>query len=268
MAEYGSWQTERPIKVAFFDADGTLLSFVTHEVPASARDALVELRRGGVACVLCTGRSPSILTDIPLELFDACVTMSGQYCFAGENVYLSRSIDPSDMAVVVEQVRAGLYNCLFMEPDRSFLSGHDELVDRAFADANLDVAVEDVGQALERPIYQLNLFLPSEGIHVAEQATRTLKFTRWSRNFADVMPADGGKDAGVRATLELFGATPEEAVAFGDGGNDLDMFRAVGTSVAMGSASADVQEQTTFVTEDAEHDGIWNACVRLGLISE
>ena len=34
----------------------------------------------------------------------------------------------------------------------------------------------------------------------------------------------------------------------------------------MGSAPAAVQALTTHVTEDADHDGIWNACQRLGLL--
>ena len=98
------WQTPRPVRAAFFDADGTLLSFATHEVPASTCVALRALREAGVRCFLCTGRSPSLLDDVPLELFDACLTMSGQYCYAGDEVFLSNPIDRDDMRQVVAQV--------------------------------------------------------------------------------------------------------------------------------------------------------------------
>ena len=97
------WITPKPVRAAFFDADGTLLSFATHEVPESAVRALTLLRTSGVRTFLCTGRSPSLLDDVPLELFDACLTMSGQYCYiAGEDgaeddVFLSRPIDRQDM---------------------------------------------------------------------------------------------------------------------------------------------------------------------------
>lgn len=261
-----TWDTPKPIRAAFFDADGTLLSFATHEVPESARCALEELRRRGVRCFLCTGRSPSLLDDVPLELFDACLTMSGQYCYAGDEVFVCKPIDRSDMEVVVSQVKQGLYQCLFMEPHRSYLSGYDELVRRAVADANLDLTVEDVDQALTSDVIQLNVFLPKDQEDVVLSKTKNLRLTRWSPNFADAMPADGGKAKGVRAALERYGLAPDEAVAFGDGGNDADMFAAVGTSVAMGNASADVKSLTTYVTDDVDHDGIWNACARLGLV--
>ena len=39
-----------------------------------------------------------------------------------------------------------------------------------------------------------------------------------------------------------------EAIAFGDGENDLSMFGAVGTSVAMGNAQDTVKAAATYVT--------------------
>ena len=55
-------------------------------------------------------------------------------------------------------------------------------------------------------------------------------------------------------------------MAFGDGGNDLTMFGVVGTAIAMGNGNEDVKEQADYVTDDVDRDGIYNACVRLGLL--
>ncbi|WP_324608429.1 HAD family hydrolase [Collinsella ihumii] len=59
---------------------------------------------------------------------------------------------------------------------------------------------------------------------------------------------------------------PEECVAFGDGGNDISMFRCVGTSVAMGNASDEVKAAASHVTPHVDEDGIARACRDLGLI--
>ena len=45
--------------------------------------------------------------------------------------------------------------------------------------------------------------------------------TRWCDLFCDIIPANGGKDLGVAATLERLGIDASEAIAFGDGENDL-----------------------------------------------
>ena len=44
------------IKAAFFDIDGTLLSFKTHKLAASTKAALIELRSRGVKCFIASGR--------------------------------------------------------------------------------------------------------------------------------------------------------------------------------------------------------------------
>ena len=44
------------------------------------------------------------------------------------------------------------------------------------------------------------------------------------------------------------------------------MFRACGTSIAMGNGSQDVKTAATYVTDSIGDDGVLNAFVRLGLI--
>ena len=60
------------IKAAFFDIDGTLVSFNTHRVPESAIQAIENLRRQGVKIFLATGRHPIWVKNIGFE-FDGFV---------------------------------------------------------------------------------------------------------------------------------------------------------------------------------------------------
>ena len=71
---------------------------------------------------------------------------------------------------------------------------------------------------------------------------------------------------GVAATLERLGIDASEAIAFGDGENDLSMFAAVGTSVAMGNAQDTVKAAATYVTTAVDDDGIYNAAKHFGLV--
>lgn len=48
------------IKAIFLDVDGTLISFKTHRVPASALDALREAHARGVQLFIATGRAAAI----------------------------------------------------------------------------------------------------------------------------------------------------------------------------------------------------------------
>ena len=62
------------------------------------------------------------------------------------------------------------------------------------------------------------------------------------------------------------GLTPEDAMAFGDGNNDIEMFQAVGHSVAMGNASADLKAIASEVCGTCAEDGIYHYCKENGLI--
>ena len=60
------------VRAAFFDIDGTLVSFRTHGVAASAREALRRLRQAGVRLFIATGRSshgvPQVIRSLAEEI--------------------------------------------------------------------------------------------------------------------------------------------------------------------------------------------------------
>ena len=55
-------------------------------------------------------------------------------------------------------------------------------------------------------------------------------------------------------------------MAFGDGNNDLEMFGAVGTCVAMANGSADLKAAATHLCGSCAEDGIYHFCADNGLI--
>ena len=254
------------IRAAFFDVDGTLLSFETHGEPASTREAIHRLAQAGIVPILATGRPPYQLSELDLTDFQAFVTINGQLCYTPERTLVERPLDREDIAVVVDQVQQGLYDCLFMERDRYYVSGKGEREQRQEKLIGINYPVDDPARALEHDIFQLNVYIAPEDLHIIRDATHNTKFAGWTDNFSDVMSRDGGKASGALEVLKQLGISPEKTIAFGDGGNDLELFDVVGMSVAMGNANPEVIQQATMVTDDVDHDGIYNACVRLGLI--
>lgn len=227
------------IKAAFFDIDGTLLSFKTHRIPASAQQVLDSFREQGIACVIATGRPTYQMPDWLFDLgWDAYITLSGQHCFDAKGVYRSCPIDSDDVAAIVDQVAEGRYDSLCMQGENSFVNRLSERVVTAGSNAGIVYHEESFEHAFDAPVYQ----------------------------FCDIIPANGGKDLGVAATLERLGIDASEAIAFGDGENDLSMFAAVGTSVAMGNAQDTVKAAATYVTTAVDDDGIYNAAKHFGLV--
>ena len=82
---------------------------------------------------------------------------------------------------------------------------------------------------------------------------------RWSPDFADILPEGGGKPNGLAAMLKHFGWTRDEAIAFGDGGNDVAMLEYAGIGVAMGNAAPEIAAAADVRTACNDEDGVAKA---------
>ncbi|MDO4797520.1 MAG: Cof-type HAD-IIB family hydrolase [Coriobacteriales bacterium] len=64
------------------------------------------------------------------------------------------------------------------------------------------------------------------------------------------------KGSGARWLMEHVGVDPQDAVAFGDGGNDLPLAEVCGRFVAMGNADEEVKEAASEVCGSVAQDGV------------
>lgn len=254
------------IRAAFFDIDGTLLSFKTHKTPESTKRALATLREKGILTIVSSGRPTYQLPPCIKTGFDAYITLSGQLCYDADGVFRSNPISKTGVASVVEQVKSGCYEALVLQGDRAFCSKLTDDVAEVARAAGLVYEPDDIDRTFDAPVYQFCAFLDQDREHIITDAIPDVATTRWTHLFCDIMPADGGKIHGVRAAFERYGISPQEAIAFGDGENDLSMFEAVGTGVAMGNAWDTVKERADYVTTSVDDDGIWKACEHFGLL--
>ena len=68
------------------------------------------------------------------------------------------------------------------------------------------------------------------------------------------------------AILDYFGIPLENAMALGDGENDLSMLVHAGIGVAMGSASDFVKSQADYTSGTVDEDGVVSALEHFGLL--
>ena len=224
-------------KAIFFDVDGTLVSFKTHQISPAVRQALQALRERGIKLFLSTGRHLAMLDPVRQVFdFDGYVTLSGQYCTAQGQVLRSTPMPPEAVEELVAAARTDAFSCIFLEGEEIYINCINEMTRQFIRD----------------------LSIPMRAPH--------LKTTRWHPNFLDVIPPSGGKDRGMDALLDYFRIPVEDAMAFGDGENDLSMLLHAGIGVAMGSAHKEMKRQVDWVTGTADEDGVVQALVHFGLI--
>jgi len=87
-------------------------------------------------------------------------------------------------------------------------------------------------------------------------------------NSGEITKSAFTKGTAVRYLAEYLGIPEEDTIAIGDSENDLGMLRAAGIGIAMGNASDDVKEASDDVTGSVQEDGVYDAFLKYGLISE
>ena len=79
---------------------------------------------------------------------------------------------------------------------------------------------------------------------------------------------EGGKGTAIEQVLAHYKFSKEEAIAFGDGENDIDMLLSVGKGIAMGNAAEKVKEIAADICESVTDDGIYYYLKSQKLINE
>ena len=252
------------LKAAYFDADGTLVSFRTHEMPDDAREALCLLGEAGVKRILCTGRNAkSSAALMESGLFDGFALLNGQYCELDGAAVHSAPVDPADLEIAVAGAEAGEFTLEFIGLRDSFLNRLDDWTYRNNTSKRASpLQVRPAREALEMAVYQFHFYGPQGSEQPLIRRAKNLTAARWAKNFADVYPADGGKARGMAAINEALRLSPAETIAFGDGENDIPMLRYAGIGVAMGSADAAVRDAADYVTASVDDGGILQAVRR------
>lgn len=92
------------------------------------------------------------------------------------------------------------------------------------------------------------------------------KNLRWYPTFADIIASGVDKGVGIDQFCNYHGFSLEETMAFGDGGNDLEMLRHAAIGIAMGNADDDVKQAADYVTNDVDDEGVFKALQHFGLV--
>lgn len=255
------------IRIVFFDIDGTLLVPHAKQISPKTRQTLLELHRKGIRICIATGRAPVYLPDFGNIPFDAYVTYNGSYCFNARETILSNPLSSQDVQTLIKNATAIGRPVSLATKDRLAANGVEQDLADYYALSHLTLeAADDFEAVAHEDVYQLMLGCREADFPaIMKNVTNAKIAISWDRAI-DIIPANGGKGAGIRRVLAYYGLDAAQALAFGDSHNDIEMLQAVGTGVAMGNASPVLKAVADEVCESVEQDGIYRYCLAHSLL--
>lgn len=255
------------IKAIFFDIDGTLVSFKTHQIPESTIKALKQLKQNGIKIFVATGRDKDGLDIINSIDFDGYITLNGQYCFIGNNVIYENFISQKDLKSLMAYLQKKPFPCGFTEEHDKYYNYRDYRVDEIHEIThNDDQPVKDCSDVDNKQIYQCQCFISLQEEKELLKLMPDCISARWHPLFCDISPKGGTKQNGIDQFLKYYQINLEDTMAFGDGGNDIEMLKHVNLAIAMKNGNDEVKKIADYITDDVDNDGIFKALSHFKLI--
>lgn len=256
----------------FFDIDGTLVSFETHQIPASTIFALTQAKANGHRVYIATGRPIQILTNIGAieHLVDGYITTNGAYCFIGDEVVITNAIAQQDVDTMLEDARRYDYSCVVASTTQfAVYNPHpdfDQIFIQQLAVEGLSPDCMNLDIALSEPILQFSPFF--DIAHEQELMPRLPGCIsgRWHPAFTDITARGTDKGSALHHMARHMGLDMSHIIAFGDGGNDFTMIREAGIGIAMGNANEVLKREADHITTTVDDDGILQAFRHYGLV--
>ncbi len=256
------------IKAIFFDVDGTLVSHTKGGIPESTIYALNKLREKGIKLFVATGRHKTEIKNLPVNIFDfdGYVTINGQYCYdAKGNVIHTCSINNEDIKNVIDIFRDKKVPMTFVEENKIYINFSNDNVERI--QKSISSPVPQMGEYTENtPIYQIMVYDTEENTNYVASKMNNCITKSWNEDAIDIIPANGGKDIGIKNVIDYYGILQEEIMAFGDGENDATMLKFAHIGVAMGNGKEITKSQADYVTSHIDEDGILKALEHFNII--
>ena len=224
------------VKIIFFDIDGTLLEMGKTEITPNTRKALCSLKQNGIKICIATGSS--------------FLAFNGSFCVAGNQVVAKCPIPKEDIEIIIENAKRMERPVSIATAEEIVANGSDKDLEDYFAIAHHRVNVsEKFEEYVDKDVFQERKYIL--------KGTKNAKLAAWWDRAIDIIPKEGGKGAAIEQVLAHYKFSKEEAIAFGDGENDIDMLLSVGKGIAMGNASEKVKEIATDICESVTDDGIY-----------
>jgi Cof subfamily protein (haloacid dehalogenase superfamily) len=273
----------RDIKLILLDLDGTLLTS-DKKISDTNRAALEEAAAKGIFIVPCTGRffagMPEEVRALPFIHYAITINGADVYDALEQRTLHSAliSLPKAHEVYSVLDTLPVIYDC-FQDGwgwiDQKFYDIADQYemgeVQASWI-RRMRTPLEDLRQTLDqrnKAVQKIQMFFRPQDMDLrARMLTELphrlpgLSVTTSLVNNIEINSGDAHKGAALLELCRHLNIDPAQAMAFGDGLNDVTMIKTAGIGVAMGNADPLVKDVADFVTDTNDNDGVAKAILR------
>ncbi len=246
--------------IYFFDIDNTLLDHRSNEIPESAIASIETLKHAGHTVVIATGRSYGHAKPYIDQIGPSyAITLNGAQILKEDQEVLAIPLARQALIDLFNWMYAQGYHYGLNDGLNAHISGSAPEVLSVLHSVAMAVK-SDVGGLLEQDVYQGWLFFDEalDATLMPEILARYPDFdlVRWHPSAVDVLPKAINKWTGCQWVMQQTGFTADQAIAFGDGLNDMEMLQGVGLGIAMDNGHPELKAIANRIAPALHLDGV------------
>lgn len=262
-------------QIVFSDVDGTLLNS-EHKITSLTESAIKDLKETGIPFIIISARSPSGIYPILNEYQLSCpiISYSGALILdENRNILFHCGMNKTDAKNIIAYVEENEFDMAWCIYSLDEWIVKDKKDSRIIREETIVKAVSKQGTVDSITDDKVNKILCiCNSIKILEieaklkAAFPNLSVVKSSDILLEIMANNTTKATAVEKLCSLWNIRLCDAIAFGDNYNDIEMLELVGNSFLMGNAPAELKKQIKQQTNDNDHDGIYYALLKMGLI--
>ncbi len=271
-------------KIVFVDIDDTL-NPSNGEVSKHTKDIMTKLKKKGILVVVNSGRSTkyAIQKSMEANLSNYVISSNGAevYDYHNDVVIFEQPIPKKTIKDIYKYCEKMNLTLILNSIKNRFINIKDYNYNTEpaiyFEDINEVLDNNNINQLIvlsknfDRMLVIPNMFKEEfPNLKVVHSSVGLIEDRRvkGKEYYHDLVLENTAKSTGIVELLDYLHIDPEEAIAIGNGYDDICMTDVVGTSVAMGNAVDRMKEAATYITSDASEDGVASILEKLCLEGE
>ena len=258
-------------KIIFIDIDDTL-NPSNGKVSEYTKSIMTKLKEKGIKVVVDSGRSASYAINKSLEgnLSEYVISSNGAevYDYHERKAIFAKPIPKEIIKEVYKYCEEHEMTLILNSMEKRFINITDYKYNNEpaiyFDNINKVLKDNEINQLVilstnfDRMLVLPNLFKEKfSQLKVVHSSIGLIeeKRIKGKEYYHDLVLENTAKSTGIIELLDYLHIDPEEAIAIGNGYDDIPMCDVVGTSIAVENANQTLKEIATYITDTAENDG-------------
>lgn len=244
-------------KIIFFDIDGTILDTSIRETSLLPQllNKLIELKKQGNTIVACTARPKKFIDKYLPNIFDCMVLLNGSFVCTENQVLMDNPLSKGEIyqlnsyfdSINASYIYISNFSCWAynISPRRAKLLDDIYMVGSGYT---------TFSSAESNKVYAIDLFFDNEDqykrIYPLIKAKTSLNLNYHIGDFTGDISFEGrNKSYAIDHVLQHYQIDIKNAYAFGDGTNDINVFKMIPNTCAVGNASPLLKQVASIVSK-------------------